>query len=138
MKKTLYIFLCLIIVSCGKDDDTAEVELTDPLIGVWLSEGTFDEGDGVFSYTFTLTVNSDYTGSESLIISSDGESDTQAETFDWINKGLDFKATSQTYDFTYTKFEDGDTVVNVAIFSNDFKTMRFEDFEEELNSFIKQ
>ena len=139
MKKIIYIFLCLIIVSCGKDDDTAEVELTDPLIGVWLSEGTVEEDGGVFSYNFTLTVNSDYTGTESAIFSIDGESDTEKYSFTWENKGLDFKATSQTYNFTYSDTEGGeDTVVNVANFSNDFKTFKFKDFETELNPFTKQ
>ena len=135
MKKTLYIFLFLIIVSCGKDDDIA----TDPLIGVWLSEGTIVEDGGELSYSFTYTFNSDNTGSESVIFSFDGESGSENESFTWENKGLDFKATSQTYNLTYTDTEGGvDTVVNVYNFSNDFKTFKFEDFDVELNPFTKQ
>jgi len=135
MKKTLYIFLCLIIVSCGKDDDIA----TDPLIGVWLSEGTTVEDGGEVSYSFTYTFNSDNTGSESVIFTYDGEPGSESETFIWNNKGLDFKATSQTYNLTYTDTDGGvDIVVNVANFSNDFKTFKFEDFEAEINPFTKQ
>ena len=89
-------------------------------------------------FSYNITINSDNTGSESAIFSFDGESDTENESFTWENKGLDFKATSQTYNFTYTSEEDGDTVVNVAIFSNNFKTMRFEDFEDGVNPFTKQ
>ena len=57
MKKILYLFLSLIILSCGENDDTADVELTDPMIGVWLSEGTIEDVEGSYTYKITFTFN---------------------------------------------------------------------------------
>ena len=139
MKKTLYIFLSLIILSCGKDDETAKVELTDPIIGVWLSEGTLEEEGEVYTYKFTFTFNSDKTGSESQLISSDGETESGTDLFTWENKSSDFKAISQTYNIIY----DGDDYggdEGLFNFSDDFKTFEFDEGydEVEINPFIKQ
>tara|TARA_B110000037_G_scaffold155577_1_gene175418 strand:+ start:455 stop:868 length:414 start_codon:yes stop_codon:yes gene_type:complete len=137
MKNTLYIFLSLIIVSCAKDDDTAKIELTDPLIGVWLSEGTIEEEDGELIYTFTLTYNSDNTGSSNVTFSFDGESEIENELLTWENKDLDFTATSQTYNIIYAGEEYGNE--EKFIFSDDFKTLQFDgDDDEGINPFIKQ
>ena len=141
MKKTLCIFLSLIILSCGKDDETAKVELTDPIIGVWLSEGTLEEEGVVYTYKFTFTFNSDKTGSADQIISFEGETDSETELFTWENKSSDFKAISQTYSIIY----DGDDYggdEGLISFSDDFKTFEFDgvddDDAEQLNPFTKQ
>tara|TARA_B100000780_G_scaffold214684_1_gene154138 strand:- start:358 stop:639 length:282 start_codon:yes stop_codon:yes gene_type:complete len=93
----------------------------------------------VFSFvkfSYNITINSDNTGSESAIFSFDGESDTENESFTWENKGLDFKATSQTYNFKYSGEESGED--EVATFSNDFKTLNLGGDNDGLNPFKKQ
>ena len=138
IKKILYIFLSLIILSCGKDDETAKVELTDPIIGVWLSEGTVEDEGAVYTYKFTFTFNSDKTGSADQIISFEGETDSETELFTWENKSSDFKAISQTYNIIY----DGDDYggeESLFNFSDDFKTFEYEiDDDVEINPFTKQ
>ena len=138
INKILCLFLSLIIFSCGKDDETAKVELTDPIIGVWLSEGTLEEEGVVYTYKFTFTFNSDKTGSESQLISSDGETDSGTDLFTWENKSSDFKAISQTYNIIY----DGDDYggeEGFINFSDDFKTFEYEiDDDVEINPFTKQ
>ena len=137
IKKILYIFLSLIILSCGKDDETAKIELTDPIIGVWLSEGTTEDEGVVYTYKFTLTFNSDKTGSADQIISYEGETDSETELFTWENKSSDFKAISQTYNIIY----DGDDYggeEGLINFSDDFKTFEFDGDDEQINPFTKQ
>ena len=138
INKILCLFLSLIIFSCGKDDETAKVELTDPIIGVWLSEGTLEEEGEVYTYKFTFTFNSDKTGSAGQLISSDGETESGTDLFTWENKSSDFKAISQTYNITY----DGDNYAEGGLinFSDDFKTFEFDEGydEVEINPFIKQ
>ena len=134
MNKILCLFLSLIILSCGENDDTSDVELTDPLIGVWLSEETIDDVEG--SYKYTLTFNSDYTGSINSTFSDDFGTETENGLFTWENKGLDFKATSQTYNILYEgdEYEGND---EIYIFSDDFKTFTL-DGEDGLIQFTKQ
>jgi hypothetical protein len=134
MNKILCLFLSLIILSCGENDDTADVELTDPLIGVWLSEGTIDDVEGSFTYKYTF--NLDNTGSNNSTFSFDGETETENELFTWENKGLDFKATSQTYNILYEGDEYGGND-EIYIFSDDFKTFTL-DTEDGLIPFTKQ
>ena len=135
MKKILYLFLSLIILSCGENDDTADVELTDPMIGVWLSEGTIEDVEGSYTYKYTFTFNSDNTGSINQTFSFDGETETEDGLFTWENKGLDFKATSQTYNILYEGDGYGDD--GLYIFSVDFKTFTTEG-EDGLILFTKQ
>ena len=136
MNKILCLFLSLIILSCGKNDDTADVELTDPLIGVWLSEGTIGDVEGSYTYKYTFTFNSDYTGSINSTFSDDFGTETENGLFIWENKGLDFKATSQTYNILYEgdEYEGND---EIYIFSDDFKTFTL-DGEDGLIQFTKQ
>ena len=136
MNKILCLFLSLIILSCGKNDDTADVELTDPLIGVWLSEGTIGDVEGSYTYKYTFTFNSDYTGSINSTFSNDYGTETENGLFTWENKGLDFKATSQTYNILYEgdEYEGND---EIYIFSDDFKTFTL-DGEDGLFQFTKQ
>ena len=136
MKKILCLFLSLIILSCGENDDTADVELTDPMIGVWLSEGTIEDGQGSYTYKYTFTFNSDNTGSINQTFSFDGETETEDGLFTWENKGLDFKATSQTYNILYEGDEYGGDD-GLYIFSDDFKTFTTEG-EDGLILFTKQ
>ena len=138
INKILCLFLSLIIFSCGKDDETAKVELTDPIIGVWLSEGTLEEEGVVYTYKFTFTFNSDKTGSAGQLISSDGETESGTDLFTWENKSSDFQAISQTYNIIY----DGDDYggeEGLFNFSDDFKTFEYEiDDDVEINPFTKQ
>ena len=141
INKILCLFLSLIIFSCGKDDETAKVELTDPIIGVWLSEGTLEEEGVVYTYKFTFTFNSDKTGSAGQIISFEGETDSETDLFTWENKSSDFQAISQTYNINY----DGDDYggeEGLISFSNDFKTFEFDgdddDDDVEISPFTKQ
>ena len=136
MNKILCLFLSLIILSCGKNDDTADVELTDPLIGVWLSEGTINDVEGSYTYKYTFTFNSDYTGSINSTFSNDYGTETENGLFTWVNKGLDFKATSQTYNILYEGDEYGGND-EIYIFSDDFKTFTL-DGEDGLFQFTKQ
>lgn len=137
MKKILYLFLSLIILSCGENDDTADVELTDPMIGVWLSEGTIEDVEGSYTYKYTFTFNSDNTGSINQTFSFDGETETEDGLFTWENKGLDFKYTSQTYNILYEGDEYGGDDA-LYIFSDDFKTFTTEGEEDGLLLFTKQ
>ena len=136
INKILCLFLSLIIFSCGKDDETAKVELTDPIIGVWLSEGTLEEEGVVYTYKFTFTFNSDKTGSAGQIIVFEGETDSETDLFTWENKSSDFKAISQTYDITYegNNYAEG----GLINFSDDFKTFEFDGDDEQINPFTKQ
>ena len=134
MTKILCLFLSLIILSCGENDDTADVELIDPVIGVWLSEGTIDDIEGSFTYKYTF--NSDNTGSVNSTFSFDGETETEDGLFTWENKGLDFKYTSQTYNILYEGDEYGGDDA-LYIFSDDFKTFTTEG-EDGLILFTKQ
>ena len=134
MTKILCLFLSLIILSCGENDDTADVELIDPVIGVWLSEGTIDDIEGSFTYKYTF--NSDNTGSVNSTFSFDGETETEDGLFTWENKGLDFKYTSQTYNILYEGDEYGGSD-ELFIFSPDFKTFTL-DSEDGLLLFTKQ
>ena len=106
------------------------------LIGVWLSEGTIDDVEGSYTYKYTITFNSDNTGSINQTFSFDGETETEDGLFTWENKGLDFKATSQTYNFKYSGEESGED--EVATFSNDFKTLNLGGDNDGLNPFKKQ
>jgi hypothetical protein len=75
MKKLIYVFLTVLIVSCSSDDDSnSGVTLNAQFVGSWLTEFDDEEGGSLI-----LEFNADGTGSENEVY----DDETYTEVFSW-------------------------------------------------------
>jgi hypothetical protein len=75
MKKLIYLFLTVLIVSCSSDDDSnSGVTLNAQFVGSWLTEFDDEEGGSLI-----LEFNADGTGSENEVY----DDETYTEVFSW-------------------------------------------------------
>ena len=129
MKKTIYIFLLVIIISCTSDD----IQTTDPIIGVWNTTGSFTGDNGITSdFETTLTYSSSGSATNESIFTGDFNQDGVIETnefsidFTWENTSpsLDYSILSQTYNISTPNSQTGEINVTSTIweFDEDYDT----------------
>ena len=123
----LVLFLSVILISCGGDDDDTDAgRTTDPMIGTWRSSYTDDGDDAIDELVF----NAGGWYLETTLYGDDISIDTVSGN--WRNTGFDFDATRQTIVLSFFPYEeDGETIqlddqTFTWIFSNNFNTMRVE------------
>lgn len=113
IKNLLFAFVLISFASCSSDSD--DMAISD-LVGTWAAS----ESDAGISIDVTATFKADYSGSIVYVITFDGASETQTESFTWSTDGnqltltIGGEAETATYSISGDKLTisdvDGDTV----------------------------
>jgi hypothetical protein len=109
MKKLLYIFLTVLIVACSGSDDDSNNDITQNLVGAWMSELGDPETDEVEGF-ITLTLNVDSTGSFGVDLTG-GSEEVEPVTISWSSTATTLTLVSDD--------GDGDDVVCIYNFITD-------------------
>ena len=120
MRKSIIIFLTLVILSCSKENNDNSLT-TDPIIGIWVDSSTGGNSRGT------------------IVIESNGKALSAIEgNTCWITswrtsiKNPDFTQVRRYYEFTYSCGYNGEGAYieanNEITFSDNFNTITFGDF----------
>jgi len=117
IKNLLFAFVLISLASCSSDDDKVGVS---DLVGTWTSTRTATELGFVWSFDITATFKTDYSGTIVSVITVDGASETETESFTWSTDGdqltLDLSGVAETATYSISgdeltiTDEDGDIV----------------------------